>query len=489
MRWNMETAYIVIDIGTGNSRAGIASVDGRILSTVTVDSVYQRDHDFPDSVIFNPGDWFKKIKELIKKALAEAGPVEIIAVSSTSQREGIVLIDSAGESIVGYPNQDARGTEFMNEINWPVVNERTGLGRAHLYSCIKFLGTMKRQPDAAKKTAAYTSISDWIGFLFTGNLVWEHSQAMHSAVYDINAGNWSKELCDCIGVKIEKLPPLADAGTILGTVRKDLASELGINENTVFITAAADTQSALVGVGAELDDVVVVHGTTTPCTQVTASGGEFINKGCWLSPHAFKDRYMLEINAGYTGINLQVFREMLFPDRNLSELEQTGIKKGLPKAVIMFSLGLHLNEMPVMNGGILMKNPLDGTVSPADLVYALILNNVFCVYESLKRLQDLSSKGPGYIIGCGGGFRGPVTAQALADLTDKEIRLYEKFDQATTIGIVQICNRAMNKPAVKRRLVLSAKPTPNKALLKYYEMWKTMRGNIRQMNALYRNFL
>ena len=50
----MKKAHLIIDIGTGNSRAGVISTEGELLSVATRDSVYYTDTDFADSIYFKP---------------------------------------------------------------------------------------------------------------------------------------------------------------------------------------------------------------------------------------------------------------------------------------------------------------------------------------------------------------------------------------------------------------------------------------------------
>jgi autoinducer 2 (AI-2) kinase len=348
---------------------------------------------------------------------------------------------------------------------------------------------MKRQPDIAGKTQFYTSISDWIGYELTGKAVWERAQAMHSAVYDIRKGDFTGELCEIFGIDYGQLPPAANAGTVLGKIKKEIAADLGISSDTVFVTGTADTQGAIAGVDAEVGEVVVINGTTSPCTEVRDSIVDAAANGCWFSPHCYEGQFMLEVNAAYTGINYQNFKNMFFPDKSYTELEDEAMKRGLPKCMFMFSHGLMLGEAPALNGGIIMRNSVDTSLTPADFAHALILNNVFSVCDSLKRLYTISGNTKDYIIGCGGGFRGPITAQAVADISGKTVRICEDFDQATIIGGAMLCNKALGFNRVDRKIISESKPGENKQLEEYYNTWKEFRNTMKNMNFSYPRWL
>src|SRR5690606_2658615 len=111
-----SSAYLVIDIGTGNARAAVVTPEGRILSLKRENVHYEKDADYPESIYFDPGVLWEQIRKLAAGALAEAGPLHIRAITATSQREGIVVIDHQGKAMIGMPNIDHRGREWENII-------------------------------------------------------------------------------------------------------------------------------------------------------------------------------------------------------------------------------------------------------------------------------------------------------------------------------------------------------------------------------------
>ena len=105
----LPEAYLVIDIGTGNVRVAVVTSDGHVLGVARDDLRYHRDELYPDSIYFEPNHLWDQLIRLGKEALGEAGDVSIKACTTTSQREGIVLIGHDGKSLIGLPNIDHRG--------------------------------------------------------------------------------------------------------------------------------------------------------------------------------------------------------------------------------------------------------------------------------------------------------------------------------------------------------------------------------------------
>ncbi len=478
----MKKAFLIVDIGTGNSRAGVIGTDGEILSVVTQDSVYYRDTDFPDSICFNPKDWIRVILDLCKKAVEQAGEVDIAAVSSSSQRQGIVLIDKDGGSLVGYQNGDNRGAEFMEELDWDRIYQLTGLTPFPFYSGLKVLGTMRRQPEVIAQTKAYTSISDWIGYLFTGELVWERSQVGHSLTYDIWQDGWSQELCDMLGINTSMLPPIAVAGSIQGRVLPQIAEDIGISKDAVFVVGAADTQIALVGVQAQPGEITVVSGTTTPVGMVL---GKPRFAPCWVSPHAVSGQYMLESNCGHTGINYQRFKNLFMPDDDYGALEHEALERGLPPVLAMFGMGPHLMEEPVYHSGFLLKGAFDMDLKKADFAHALLLDIGFQITTNVDNISRVEPTDVDYIIGCAGGFRSVIVQQTVADLTGKKVLLPRGYDQGTMYGCMHLCNAALDMPKVRREIVKTTEPTDDPERRAFFERWKAYRVSLRSINDIY----
>lgn len=224
----MQNAYLVFDIGTGNTRVALVGEDGAILDIAKENTRMYTDPIVSRAQYFKPHEWQDAVFSLIRGLLAAHPDVTVRAVTGSTLRQGIVLVGHDGGSIVGYTNADRRGEGFMQELDWKRIWELTDLSPSPIFSAIKILGTSKLQPQVLEQTKFYTSISDWMGYVFTGRAVWERAQAMQSALYDAVNGCWSQELCDLIGVDIGKLPELADAGTVLGSIRPEICQALGL---------------------------------------------------------------------------------------------------------------------------------------------------------------------------------------------------------------------------------------------------------------------
>lgn len=501
----MKKAIVVIDLG-GNSRVSVLDTDGKMLSLWQRVNEYFPDPDYASGgVYFDVDQWQEDILNATKQVVEEAGEVEILAVTSSSQREGIVLIGNDGQTIAGYPNADMRGIEYIGAFDWAAIGAVTTLPPLPLYSGQKLYGMAKNHPEVMARVKAVCSISDWAGYLFTGEICWEKTQAMHSSLYDIRQEEWSEKLCEIFATPMNILPPLKEAGSLLGSVKPEIAARTGIPAGTKFIVGAADTQIALAAVKAEPGDIVAVNGTTTPLMTPI---DEVLTGSFWMSPNARGSRYVLEINNANTGSNLDKLCKQYNVSgtekaEGLAQIEADFESGKLPPITAMFSQNLFSAENYLTHGGFLLDNPLKSGLTWKDFAYAIILNVAFQIKEGtevLKKCMENDQTGPlldiflrnegirqqtktsGRYIGVGGGFSGKVQAQTLANLIDHEVIIYETSRQATMYGCFNIVCEALGLPEPELKIKTIFKPQQNDALLAYYENWKKYKTSMLAFN-------
>ena len=108
--------YLLIDLGTGSTRAALVRADGEILAVSSFVNRYYRDEAYPDAQYFLPQEWEKELLRCCEEVHACCPGVRADAVSAAGARQSIVLLDRGGQAFCGLPNIDNRGREFMDRI-------------------------------------------------------------------------------------------------------------------------------------------------------------------------------------------------------------------------------------------------------------------------------------------------------------------------------------------------------------------------------------
>ena len=478
--------YLLIDLGTGSTRAALVRADGEILAVSSFVNRYYRDEAYPDAQYFLPQEWEKELLRCCEEVHARCPGVRADAVSAAGARQSIVLLDRGGQAFCGLPNIDNRGREFMDRIrDKERLYEMSGKWVTEDCCAAKLLGLRLKRPELSAKAGTVLSLSGWVCSLFTGVSVFEPSQACETQLYDLGTGNWSDFLCSVYGVNPALLPPLAAAGSVAGAVLPELRRSLGMAEDAVFVVGGADTQAALLQTGLQPGDIAVVSGTTSPVTALVDHKYYDPQQRVWTDANFGGRGFLIETNPGVTGLNYQRVKASLFPDTPYEELERAYAEKRDFRCTASFSSLLFHERRALRTGGFFLGTPFPDQVDRVDMLWAVLADIACATYEQLWRLRELCGHDRDYILGCGGGFRSETLCRMLADLSGLELRLLPGFEQATVLGLCRLCSGALGAEAESgpQGGTLCYRPVEGELIRRYLPVWNQNRLAVNTMEA------
>lgn len=476
-----EKGYLIIDIGTGNVRVAITNEAGKVLHLERDNVRYIKDHLYPDAVYFKPDELWEQILSMAQKAVQLVPGVTIGAITASSQREGIVLLDSAGKSLIGLSNHDHRGREWEDLIeDKNFVYSLTGRFPTSLFSAFKVIGIKHKRPEIYNLFSTMLSISDWAQFQLTGVPGYEHSQASETLLYDVAAKSWSGELCELFGIEKGVLPPLKASGTILGNVLPGLAETLGLSSDVVVVVGGADTQLAIKSTQPSVDDIVIVSGTTTPIVKIVADYITDYQQRTWTNRHIDAEHFILEANAGVTGLNYQRLKEIFYPNEGYDIIEKELQETASNECVASLGSLVAEEKGPITKGGFIFSVPVSHELSRASFVRATLWDIACAIKENLETLCSVSGSTPDFVWACGGGFQSNLLRQFIADLTGLTIKIRQGYQQASVLGATLICNEALGLKTEGETAIEVVKPGDGKNQLDLHKQWKEVRGNFKQ---------
>src|SRR5206468_6162374 len=222
-RSDVRDVLITLDAGTGSGRCVAFDLAGQPLAAAQEAFHYRifTDPNIPflrgfdlDAVAF-----WGALARCVRAVLGRLpGEAHILGVIATSQREGCVLIDRAGEVLYAGPNLDARaaveGMELLERIPAERLHALTGHAPPYIFPLARYLWFRKHHD--ARRVASLLMLNDWITFLLSGERVAEQSNAGESMLYDVSRREWCDEILETLDVPRAILPPLRDAGTCAG---------------------------------------------------------------------------------------------------------------------------------------------------------------------------------------------------------------------------------------------------------------------------------
>ncbi len=482
-----QDAYLVLDIGTGNVRAAVVTPAGKILGVARADIRYYRDEHYPESIYFEPGELWQQLQSLTREALDQSGPVTLKAATTTSQREGIVLINKENKAIIGLPNIDHRGREWEDHFkDKDRIYQLSGRYPTSLFSAYKLAGVRERRKDLWNDTAFFLSISDWAAWELNGVAVYEHSQASETLLYDVEAGQWSEELQAVFNIDKNMLPGLSLSGLVTGNVKQEVAAAWGIDPDIQVVTGGGDTQMAIKSTGPSVGDVVIVSGTTTPVVKLEGTYLTDRQQHTWTSRDIENGRFVFEANAGVTGLNYQRLKEVFYPNEGYEVIEQELQSCSYNQCVGSLGSLVAGDKKPVIRGGFLFPVPVAHELTRSSFVWATLMDIAFSIAENYKVLAEVSGHDASYIWACGGGLQSKTLRGMIAAITRKEVRVKKGFEQASVAGAALLCNEALHlkQQELENNAVDSIPPDHPEAdkYRSFYHQWKEAREQCRAIS-------
>ena len=318
----MRDQYVMaLDAGSGAGRCILVSLDGRKVVSAYKEWGYSIPPELGMMAVdFDPIQFWKIFCEVIHQAMVKAGiqPEQVVAVSSTSQREGIVLLDGNGNEIYAGPNRDYRavieGMQISNTYGDDLYR-RSGHFPTGMTGAARLVWFRIHAPAIYERVRHLQSINDWILFRLSNEYACEPTNAAETSLYDLAAKDWAYDVIEKLELSKDIFPKVFPAGTQIGVVTAQVSIETGLQPGTPVVIGGADTQCGLLGCGVvKPNDIAAISGTTTPIQMVTASPIQDPNQRLWGGAHVVPGMFVLESNAGGSGSVYQWYRNTFFAD-------------------------------------------------------------------------------------------------------------------------------------------------------------------------------
>lgn len=244
--------YIGVDLGTSAVKLLLMNEAGHI------EKIVSREYplSFPHSGWSeqNPYDWYDKTLDGLKELLSECDKSLVDGISFGGQMHGLVTLDAQDEVVrPAILWNDGRTTEETAYLNEQIGRERLTGYTANIafagFTAPKILWMQKNEPDLWAKVKKIMLPKDYLAYRLSGTFCTDYSDASGMLLMDVKNKCWSKEMMEICHVSREQLPDLYESFEVVGTLKKEIASELGVPEMVKVIAGAGDNAAAAVGTG------------------------------------------------------------------------------------------------------------------------------------------------------------------------------------------------------------------------------------------------
>jgi len=442
---------MAIDAGTGSVRAVIFDTDGNQISVSQQEWTHLEVDGVPNSMTFDTEKNWELTVSCIKESIKLAGlrAEEVVAVSATSMREGIVLYDAEGRELWGVANVDARAAnevKYLKENFEGIEEEFYALsGQTFALGALPRIMWLKNNmPEVYEKVALISMIGDWILAKLSGVIATDPSNGGTTGIFSLEKRTWVSEMASRVGVKADIFPPVLEVGTVMGNVT-NVSS--GLSTQTKVVMGGGDVQLGAAGLGVvKVGQVAVLGGSFwQQVVNIDATVTPPSDMGIRVNPHVVTGVSQAEGITFFSGLVMRWFRDA-FCDMEKVEAKERGVDTYavLEEKSSKVPVGSH-GIIPIFSdamkyGKWYHASPsfLNLSIDPkicnrASMFRALEENACLVSAINLKKIQEFTNIDIKEIVFAGGASRGALWSQILADVTGYKVKI-PKVTEATALG-------------------------------------------------------
>lgn len=249
-----EKFILAHDLGTTGNKASLYDHNGTVLAS----SFYGYGVDYPKTnwVEQNPEDWWQAVCVSTRQLLMKSriSPEDIACISFSGQMMGCVAVDRnvrplRSALIWADMRAEEEAKVIIDRVGSDQTYKITGHRASSSYSGAKILWVRNHQPEIFSKVHKFLHAKDFIVARLTGNFVTDYSDASGMNLYDLQKRDWSDIILDAIELDRDLLPELHQSSDVVGEVTTTIAEEVGLAAGTPVVIGGGDGSCAAAGAG------------------------------------------------------------------------------------------------------------------------------------------------------------------------------------------------------------------------------------------------
>ena len=244
--------YVGVDLGTSAVKLLLMDGAGKIQKIVSKEYPIYFPH--PGWSEQNPEDWYEQTMAGLKELLAECDKSQVAGISFGGQMHGLVILD--GQDQVIRPAllwNDGRTYEECDYLNQVIGKEKLSQYTANIaftgFTAPKVLWVKNKEPENFARIAKIMLPKDYIAYKLSGVHCTDVSDASGMLLFDVKNRCWSEKMLEICGIREEQMAKVYESYEAVGTVKPEIAAQLGIPETVKVVAGAGDNAAAAVGTG------------------------------------------------------------------------------------------------------------------------------------------------------------------------------------------------------------------------------------------------
>ena len=486
--------YLIgIDLGTSSTKTVLFDEKGEVIASASKDyPLYTPHNGWAEQ---KPEDWRDAALETITKVVKDSGVAadDIKGLGISGQMHGLVMLDEQGEvirpSIIWCDQRTEKECEEMTEkVGAEKLIEITANPAMTGFTASKILWVRNNEPENYAKCKHILLPKDYVRYILTGEFATEVSDASGMLLLDVKNRCWSKEMLEICGITEEQLPKLYESWEVVGTLKPEIAKELGFSENVKVVAGAGDNAAAAVGTGTVGDGQCNISLGTSGTVFISSKNfGVDENNALHSFCHADGSYHLMGCMLSAASCN-KWWAEEILQTKDFAA-EQAPIQK-LGENHVFFLPYLMGERSPHNNPdarGVFFGMSMDST--RADMTQAVLEGVAFGLRDSLEVARSLGIKIERTKI-CGGGAKSPLWKKIIANVMNLKVDVLENEEGPSMGGAMLAAVGCGAYPDVETigkkfaKVVDTVEPDPE-LVAKYEERYQKFRTLYPAMKPLF----
>lgn len=414
--------YIGVDLGTSAVKLLLMDQDGNVVNIVSRE--YPLYFPNPGWSEQKPEDWWEQTKEGIRQLVEPVDSSLVAGISFGGQMHGLVILDEQDcvirPAILWNDGRTGKQTDYLNQV---IGKETLSKYTANIafagFTAPKILWVKENEPEKFSRICKIMLPKDYLAYCLTGVHCCDYSDASGMLLLDVQHKCWSEEMLEICGIRKEQMPALFESYEKVGTLKPEVAKELGLSENCIVAAGAGDNAAAAVGTGTVGDGQCNVSLGTSGTVFISSkefgvdpnnalhafahSDGHFHLMGCILSAASCNKWWMDEIIG----------------TEDYAKEQESIVKLGENH---VFFLPYLMGERSPHNDpnarGTFIGMTMD--TSRADMTQAVLEGVAFAIRDSFEIAKSLGIQIERTKI-CGGGAKSPLWRRIIANVLNVKV--------------------------------------------------------------------
>ncbi len=418
--------YIGVDLGTSAVKLLLMDGDGKIHKIVSKEYPLYFPHAGWSEQ--KPEDWFTQSMAGIRELVSECDKSQVAGISFGGQMHGLVALDK--EDRVIRPAilwNDGRTGEETDYLNQEIGKDRLSKYTANIafagFTAPKLLWMKKHEPENFDRISKIMLPKDYLAYCLSGSFCTDVSDASGMLLMDVKNRRWSEEMLKICGITREQLPGLYESYEVVGTLKPEVARELGLSSDVKVIAGAGDNAAAAVGTGTVGDGMCNISlGTSGTIFISSKSFGVDENNALHSFAHADGHYHLMGCMLSAASCNKWWSEEILKTKDFAAEqakIARLGENQVFYLPYLMGERSPHNNpDARAMFIGMSMDTARE------DMTQAVLEGVTFGLRDSLEVAKSLGLQIERTKI-CGGGAKSPLWKKILANIMNLKVDVIE----------------------------------------------------------------